>query len=609
MNDQTDKSSETIETYSSISNNYEHACPDIANKNLQDYLHRGDISSGNRVLLYVDVILATCATFLIIPLKHLKAVSDCESLLDFFQESSVLLVSFVAGSLLIYTIWESINIRHIIIKHLDDMLIMLTILSMLFITLLPFTFLLIGHYPEEDIAVYLLCVTLLFLEIIEILMTVYSFSSPWLLHSALHDTSKKDLSYLRNAMCLKNMVNILFLVLAILFITLDYRIPWIFVTMLLLLPHVRKAIFFTYNNIYGNPDRTDCVILNRFVKGNIGKKRIESFADVAIAVIACLLMLDITTEEFSVKTTNEYHNLTHRLKHIAPKIYIFLGMYIMVSLLWYINHTVLNLFQTINIVIFYLQKFFLVFVCWLPFTANILHHYIEKNTYDTKIAVRFASIVTFLSGFCNLLMLFWAIFFDEKIFHKWASYTCLDNLRQHFYILLKLLNIPLWSGVLFIATFGPVKYVGISLAVCFGVLVSTFILLKVVFAKRPDTTIFSRVVEETPKDGRSEFSLESDDIISNPSNSCIEETCSSTDNTEVGIDTTASDTITKISITESDDGGDDDGVKSEDDRDKYKTCDGCCEEATKEKEANVMEGVVKYFNGVESEIFHEISGV
>ena len=40
------------------------------------HVHRGDLTSTSRLLGYTDAMMATCATFLIIPIRHIKQKHD-----------------------------------------------------------------------------------------------------------------------------------------------------------------------------------------------------------------------------------------------------------------------------------------------------------------------------------------------------------------------------------------------------------------------------------------------------------------------------------------------------------------------------------------------------
>jgi len=94
---------------------------DHHNRKLFSHVHRGDLASTNRLLGYNDAMMATCATFLVVPIKHSK-MKKAEELGQFLESIKVEVLMFFIGFFLVATIWESTNIRCIVVKRLDDLL-------------------------------------------------------------------------------------------------------------------------------------------------------------------------------------------------------------------------------------------------------------------------------------------------------------------------------------------------------------------------------------------------------------------------------------------------------------------------------------------------------
>ena len=447
---------------------------------LPDFLQRGDIQYGNRLLGYVDAMMATCATFLVIPLRNLNEKKESESLEEFLDSNKDQFVAFVVGFLLVCTIWESINIRSIIVKQINDFYVLCMIISMLLVTILPFSIALMGHYPKYKISVLITCIVLITIQITEAIMNFYAFRYTRLLHISIQNYPKEDLIFLRNMMCLQNTVFIKICILAGLFTLLEYRVSWFFIIFMLLLPHIRKCIFFIHRKLHGAPNKELCKFFARFKKGNISKERVEAFTDAAVAIIACVLILDITVEGFPTPSKVEHDGLGLALHHMTDEFVIFFITYIMISLLWHANHSIFQLFHTVNVVILSLQKSFLMFICWIPLAANCLNKYGRHNNEDNRIAVRLYGIIIFSGSLCNLLMLFWGIYAKDKVLHKWAICNDLKaSFQKHLYILLKLINIPFWTAVMLFGTLGSTHWVTTITIMCFTFIIVTFIVLKV----------------------------------------------------------------------------------------------------------------------------------
>ena len=458
-------------------------------KKVSSHVHRGDLSSTTRLLGYNDAMMATCATFLVVPIRHLKAdekknsEQDKETLVYFLSTIQTEVLMFFVGFLLVATIWESTNIRSIAIKRLDDMLVLLSILQMLATSVLPYSVALQGYFPGNTSAVVMTTIILILVEVIQAIIVMYAFASPRLLHIEMKTWPKKDVLLIRNALLKKNLVNLVFIVVGGLCEFIDYRISWFFFSLLILNPIVREV--YLHLKRRQKPPQTERLHFYWFLmKGNISKERVEAFTDATTAIIACVMILDIVIIQFKTMGHLTSQQLTAELKHLFSEFLTFVMIYIAISLLWYVNHTVIHLFHTINTVLLYLQKVFLCFLSLLPLCGNIIHDFLWKgiNIKDSKLAMRYGAIVMFLASLCNVLMLGWAYYKREKVLHSWVLQGSKKHShRQKLYTEMKVMNIPFWSIVAFIGSFGNIQTATIVSWVSFISLFVTFIVIKLIF--------------------------------------------------------------------------------------------------------------------------------
>ena len=94
----------------------------------------------------------------------------------------------------------------------------------------------------------------------------------------------------------------------------------------------------------------------------------------------------------------------------------FFGTYLAVSLLWYVNHTVIHLFHTVDSVVLYLQKFFLAFLCLAPLCSHMLVE-LEHGDRNTQVAVLVSSLVFFAASITQVMMLAWGYYKGGKLIH------------------------------------------------------------------------------------------------------------------------------------------------------------------------------------------------
>ncbi|XP_065640021.1 endosomal/lysosomal proton channel TMEM175-like [Hydra vulgaris] len=444
--------------------------------------HRGDIVSSNRMLAYSDAVMATCATFLVLPFRNLKVIEELKRNnstcnlsrnstknstfnLNEYYENNILsvyfchnyteFIMFFIGFLIVLSIWENMNIRSLVIKRVDDFILTLVIFEMLLTSFLPFSLALQGHYPDQKSSIIITCVVLGILQIIDIGIVLYSLHSPKLLHIDLKVWSQSDLQELTLIMVFRPLISFFIVSIGGALCIVHYGASWACIGLLTLMPTIRKFYWYMRRRMNKFAKTTKDTFLLHFSKGSVPKERVEIMSDAAVAVVACIVILDITVEEFPKKDKVKKEGLNNILSHMQPEFLTFLGTFCLVSALWYINHTVLHLFKTVNSIALYFQKLFLVFGCLCPLAGTMLLKYATKGNYNSTIAIRFSALIVFFSSLANFFMLLYGLSFKTKFLHDWASWMHLKtNKQQHFYTLVKTLNIPFWSLICTFSTLG-----------------------------------------------------------------------------------------------------------------------------------------------------------
>ena len=159
----------------------------------------------------------------------------------FLESIQTEVLMFFVGFLLVATIWESTNIRCIVVKRLDDMLVLLSVLQMLATTVLPFSVALQGYFPGRTVAVVMTTIILVSIEVIEAVIVTYAFSSPRLLHIEMKTWPKEDVVLIRNALLKKGVVNLALISMGGLCEFIDNRVSWVVFSLLVLNPIARKV--------------------------------------------------------------------------------------------------------------------------------------------------------------------------------------------------------------------------------------------------------------------------------------------------------------------------------------------------------------------------------
>ncbi|XP_012565929.1 endosomal/lysosomal proton channel TMEM175 [Hydra vulgaris] len=443
--------------------------------------HRGDIASTSRLLGYSDTVMATCATFLVLPIRNLKKQVENQSLLDFLRSNYLELIEFFYGFLIILTIWENINIRAIVVKRVDDFILALIIFEMLATSVLPFTLELQAHYPDEKVSVLSTCAVLIFLQLIDIGIILYATYSPKLLHIDLKNWTKSELHELCLIMIFKPLISLILLLTAGAFCWVHYSISLVFIALLILMPIIRKLYWFFLRRMKKFERTEKGSFLENFSKGNISKERLENMSDNAIAIIACILIVDITVDNFPPKNDVSKNGLNYKLKHMTPEFLTFLATFCLVSALWYINHAVLHLIETVNSIMLYFQKIFLMFCCLCPLAGNMILRFATEINNDSVVSIRYSAIIVFISSISNFFIFLYGVLTGSKYFHDWASIKHFKkNRRQHFYALAKAVNVPFWSLICILGTLGSTSAAPYVLYVTFLAAFCSFFVSKII---------------------------------------------------------------------------------------------------------------------------------
>ena len=490
--------------------------------------------------------MATCATFLVLPLRNLKTLvtkEDLErgfelhehsiqvdSLAEYLDVIKMKLIMFFLGFLIICTIWEANTIRTMVTKRFDDFMVLLGILQMFAIAVLPFAISLQAHYPKDVLTIILTAITLVIINILELFMTIYAFSCPRLLHMAMASWDTSQRRRLMVVWCIKPVFDIILVAVISAFTLMETRLAILLFLILVLWPLVRKLVFYLGRRVVNETKQEKSRFFWHLSRGQISKERVEVFTDAAVAIIACVLVLDITVEDFPSLHDVKEMGLIAVLKHMDFEYYNFFGTYIAVTLLWYVNHTVLNLFHTIDYVSLYLQKIFLVFLCLAPLSNNMLTRFGSKGNYDTKVTMLWMFGTLFAAAITQFLMLIWGYWRKEKFLHQWAVSTSVKDAmskKQHRYILLKTLTIPFWTFVGFLANCGKGNKPVIVVIACGVMTCLTFVVLKFLHmnhigkegvsrflninSQASDKDLYmSKEMQEEVDDGNTEFQTEDD---------------------------------------------------------------------------------------------------
>lgn len=445
-----------------------------------------DIVDSDRLQGFSDAVFATAATLLIVPVRKFHRESKeqhsgklRDALLDRWQQFLV----FIFGYLVICTVWESQIIRFKILKKVDDVVVVLTLLSLMMTTFLPFTIELEGMFAAKRFPIVLNAVFLVAIELLELLMLVYGFHTPALLTLDFIELPPEEKSARKKQIYIKISVNCLLFILAAALSELSFIASGILVCLVIVTPLLRRLMVQITESqcCFGNQIKTNFQMLT----GRIDKERIEMFSDAAMAIVATLLILDLTTEDFPSKKIVNENGLSATLSGMWQDFVAYMGTFVTVGMLWFVHHSVIQKIEVFTPVMVLLNNLFLAFTAFSPFISTLVNHYTGHVSHDGEVAVRVSSITIMTASLMIFFILLCAILQEDVTFYDWAvSESHRAGNHSRLYLLLKSLIIPTTAFIVLLCSVFHSTIYASFIAYHFSLFCVPFlfVLLKVIFA-------------------------------------------------------------------------------------------------------------------------------
>ncbi|XP_065639556.1 endosomal/lysosomal proton channel TMEM175-like [Hydra vulgaris] len=441
----------------------------------------GDVFTSNRMLGYIDAIMATSATFLVVPIKNIKELESNNTFSHYLINMRTEFIMFFLGFTIVLTIWENMNVRSLFVKKVDDFILTFIILEMLATIVLPFAIYLQGSYPDQYVPIILTCCVLAIIQVLNIFLIFYAIKNTKLLHTKIQNWSLIELRRFRNIVLVRPVLCLILVIIGGILCLVHYAISWGFIAVLTLMPIFRNLFLYARRRMKTSKRIEKYEFYYYFSKKNIPKERIEIMSDAAFAIIVSLIILDITTK-FSENVDSDI-SLNHQLKDNLLEFYTFLATFGIVSTLWYVNHCVFHLFRTIPAIALYIQKYFLAFCCLCPLAANMILKFGTKGDESSSSSICYASLIVFCASMGNFFLFLYGFLTKDKYFYKWATFgrSFRTMSQQNKYIIFKTLNVPFWSLLCALCSLSPPKIALYILCGCFLATPTSFFIAKLVF--------------------------------------------------------------------------------------------------------------------------------
>ena len=427
--------------------------PSLVQRLSERAITRTDIVQPNRLQGFSDAVFATAATLLIIPVRRFET-EEGETLKDALIRHGPQILVFWLGYLVICTLWESQVVRYKVLEKVDDLLVGLNLLSLMIVTFLPFSVSLEGNYNKYKTSVLLNACLLLALEICELIMFVYGFFNPILLSERFKQLDESEQRVKRHQIYAKIIFNCTLFIFAIVFSFASIVMAYILICSVILAPFL-KSVIIRMTELSTRCRCHDTTSTFEVLTGRIGKERMECFTDAAMAIVATLLILDLTTEDFPKPQDVAAKGLLKVLEEMSQNIVSYIGTYAMVAFLWFIHHSVVQHVLVFTRLLVATNRTFLAIVALSPFLSTLTNKYTGQISSDSQTAVCFSSIIVFMGSFVNVLLVIFSLFDPNTTMEEWARPRDEGN-PGLVYLSIKTLIIPVVAFATFVVSLaGP----------------------------------------------------------------------------------------------------------------------------------------------------------
>ena len=451
------------------------------------------IFRGERLQAFSDAVFAIVATIMVIPLKLNIKEGDIPSdyilhdhLYNLYPRYLIYLFSFV----LVVDTWYSHSRIFSIVEQVDDVIMWLNLLSLLFISFLPYGTGLISHFqasrPEGfELAVSTCSAIIILTGLIMVVMLLYAFRKQALLHPEVADNT--DMRSLKIGLLTTLSVNPL-LALGALFFSLFHTestqiISLVFFYCMGFGSLVVRTVIHLYHRrkCYSLPDFATSIF-----RTVASKSRTEAFSDGVFSIVATLIVLDFTATIPTSEAVRNNHggNLRYALGSTRFIYLSYVASFCIVGLLWFVQYGMFHFLKKITPTLSFINTITLCLVGGIPFVSSIYVIFISneeslKTMYSVDnqlVAMRASVVLVFLVGLSQLL--FWSIALYQK---RECLSEEVDRYPAEILMFVKIMIFPTVSGILFGITFTE----GISAKHVYGFVIATtpflFLLAKFVF--------------------------------------------------------------------------------------------------------------------------------
>jgi len=414
--------------------------------------HRHEFPA-DRLQAYSDAVFAIVGTILIVYIQNTaipKFEEHNESLrLQIIQETPFYTV-YHFTFLHISIIWLNHSRVFSVIERVDDILVWMNLVLLYVVSFVPLTFGVLGEFNDTYAGIMIPSLQIIATNTIMAIIVWYVFRRRRFLP---HDMSMQVAKYTRWAMYLKLLLAPVFAILAIAFGKANLLTAQIFFYSSIFVVFLPKLVVYI---MYKRCNDHVSSLIVQALSVRVSKERVEFFTDGVYSIIATLVVLDITTIGIpSREAVDSKHNgdLLEALFNKKVKYSNYFATFLLISLLWFVHHSLFNFIKRLNPLMFIAHQSSLSFVGVVPATIELFAAFFDSsNSEDEATTMQIVAISLMIVGLLQFVLLVLMYFADGDCVD-----TAIFHTKSSLHLLLKVTIIPLTGLAAYWASLGSVE--------------------------------------------------------------------------------------------------------------------------------------------------------
>uniref|UniRef100_A0A8D2CX09 Endosomal/lysosomal proton channel TMEM175 n=1 Tax=Sciurus vulgaris TaxID=55149 RepID=A0A8D2CX09_SCIVU len=305
---------------------------------------REGTQSSHRMLGFSDALLSIIATVMILPVTHTEISPEQQ----FDKSVQRLLATRIAVYLMTFLIvtvaWAAHTRLFQVVGKIDDTLALLNLVTLTAFLITPCfgQFSLMVTFPDVPLGIFVFCVCVIAIGVVQALIVGYAFHFPHLLSPQIRCSAHRALSRRHILHLVLRGPALCFL--AAIFSLFFFPVSYLLMVTVIFLPYISKASSWCKDRLVGHrdPPAPSAEVFSFDLHEPLSKERVEAFSDGVYAIVATLLILDICEDNVpDPKDVKEQFrgSLVAALGAYGPHFLAYFGSFATVGLLWFAHHS------------------------------------------------------------------------------------------------------------------------------------------------------------------------------------------------------------------------------------------------------------------------------